>query len=221
MLWSVACPALQYFSTLSHKRHDFRRTLLKIKPVFWFSLQVLSETFLILRRSERERERDQKCVLVCMESTRYSCHILMKLVMKQMFEKMFKCHISWKSFHWEPSRSMRTDAQTDMTKLIVTFRYFANAPKDENFGKGTWVLAIHFVNKSYVCICKRVRHSVDSVCVTVNTFCCLEMNCYKTCAGRVGLTGRPHFFPIRKSSFKTNYSRVSFYDRVTFSNIWL
>jgi hypothetical protein len=34
--------------TLSHKRHDFRKTILKIKCVFWFSLQLLSETFLIL-----------------------------------------------------------------------------------------------------------------------------------------------------------------------------
>ena len=25
ILPSVACPALQYFSTLSHKRHDFRK----------------------------------------------------------------------------------------------------------------------------------------------------------------------------------------------------
>jgi len=30
---------------------------------------------------------------------------------------------------WEPSCSMRTDGQTDMTKLIVTFRYFVEAPK--------------------------------------------------------------------------------------------
>jgi hypothetical protein len=42
------------FSTLSHKRHDFRRggggKLLKIKCVVWCSLQLLSKTFLILRR---------------------------------------------------------------------------------------------------------------------------------------------------------------------------
>jgi len=49
---SVACPAPQYFSTLSHKRHDFRKKKSpKTKCVFWFSLQLLSETFLILRRN--------------------------------------------------------------------------------------------------------------------------------------------------------------------------
>jgi len=32
-----------------------------------------------------------------------------------------------KSIQWEPSCSMRTDRQTDMTKLIVAIRNFANA----------------------------------------------------------------------------------------------
>ena len=52
---SVACPAVQYFSTLSHRRHDFlKKTLLSMKCELWFSLQFLSETFLILRRTERD-----------------------------------------------------------------------------------------------------------------------------------------------------------------------
>jgi len=43
------------FSTLSHKRHDFRKkkTLLNIKHVFLRSRQRMSETFLILRIIER------------------------------------------------------------------------------------------------------------------------------------------------------------------------
>ena len=45
-LSSVASPALKYFPKLSHKRHDFRKKkLLKIKCVFWFSQQLLFDTF--------------------------------------------------------------------------------------------------------------------------------------------------------------------------------
>ena len=51
-LSSVVRPALQCFPTLSHKRHDLKKTLLNNKCVFWFSLHLLLETFLILRRAE-------------------------------------------------------------------------------------------------------------------------------------------------------------------------
>jgi hypothetical protein len=51
ILPSVTCQTLPYFSTLSHERHDLRRKkLLNIKCMIWFPLQLLSETFLILRR---------------------------------------------------------------------------------------------------------------------------------------------------------------------------
>jgi hypothetical protein len=45
---SVVCLALQYFSALFHKRHNFRNT----KRVFQVSLQLLSETSFILRRTK-------------------------------------------------------------------------------------------------------------------------------------------------------------------------
>jgi hypothetical protein len=44
ILSSVTCPALHYFSTLSHKWYDFLKKILIIK--------LLSETFYILRRNE-------------------------------------------------------------------------------------------------------------------------------------------------------------------------
>jgi hypothetical protein len=47
---SVVWPALQYFSTLSHKRHDCRKRILNIKRVF---SNTLPETFTVLRRTER------------------------------------------------------------------------------------------------------------------------------------------------------------------------
>jgi hypothetical protein len=51
----VACPALQHFPTLSHKWYSFRKKkVIEHKYVFWFSLQLLSEIFLILKRIERD-----------------------------------------------------------------------------------------------------------------------------------------------------------------------
>ena len=53
ILPSLACLALPYFSTLPHKWHDFKKkNLLTIKCVFWFSLELLSETFVILGRTK-------------------------------------------------------------------------------------------------------------------------------------------------------------------------
>jgi hypothetical protein len=54
ILLSVAYLALHYFSTLSHKRHDFRKNGIEHKMCFDFSLRFSSETFLILRRPERD-----------------------------------------------------------------------------------------------------------------------------------------------------------------------
>jgi len=52
----LACQALPYFSTLFHKRQDFggKKNLVKIKYVFWISLQFFSESSLILRRIRRD-----------------------------------------------------------------------------------------------------------------------------------------------------------------------
>ena len=45
---------------------------------------------------------------------------------------MLKYHISWNSFQWKPILS-HVDGQTDVMKLIVAFRDFANAPKMKFF----------------------------------------------------------------------------------------
>jgi hypothetical protein len=56
MLSPVTCPAVLHFATLSHKRHEIwkkKQKLLNVKCV-GFSLQLLSETFLIIGRTERD-----------------------------------------------------------------------------------------------------------------------------------------------------------------------
>ena len=46
------------------------------------------------------------------------------------FRKIFKYQISWIPVQWELCCFMRRDRRTDTTKLIVTFRNFAKAPKN-------------------------------------------------------------------------------------------
>ena len=48
------------------------------------------------------------------------------------FREVLNCQILWKSVQWEPSCPCGlTDRQTDITKLIVSFRDFAKAPKSD------------------------------------------------------------------------------------------
>jgi len=49
----MACPAIQYFPTISHRRHDFRKKITEHHICFDFLYKFLYETFLVLRRTER------------------------------------------------------------------------------------------------------------------------------------------------------------------------
>ena len=54
ILTSVACQAVSYFSTLSHKRHDFRKKKVTgQKKCVLILFTIFSQTFLILSRTER------------------------------------------------------------------------------------------------------------------------------------------------------------------------
>jgi len=52
----------------------------------------------------------------------------MKLEFSRQIIELLKYHISRKSVEWGVRCSIRTDGQTDMTKLIDAFRNFANVP---------------------------------------------------------------------------------------------
>ena len=78
ILSSVACPTLRYLSTLSHKRHDFRKNVTKHKMCVLIFSTNLSETFLILRRIQRYTVTNVH-ISVVMYSTGYYCQNSMKL----------------------------------------------------------------------------------------------------------------------------------------------
>jgi hypothetical protein len=77
ILPDVAYPALLYFFDISSKRHDFRR---KVK--FWFSLQMFSENFLLLK---------EFCEISQMSSTTRYYRISIK---PELSQQIFGKHVS-------------------------------------------------------------------------------------------------------------------------------
>ena len=88
ILSSVACLALQCFSTLSHKRYDFRKKKKVTEhktggPIFYTSF-----VWNISHSYNYWSKDAQKCVLVLNLSTCYCCPSLMKLELpRKIFEK--------------------------------------------------------------------------------------------------------------------------------------
>ena len=122
----LPCPDLHcFFLYLIHG--TILKKLLNIKCVFWFSLQLLSKTFLILRRTERG---------MIISVYRSSCKVPVIIVRFNEtgifytdFRRILKYQISWKSIYWEPSCSMLTGGQTNMTKLNSCFSQFCESIK--------------------------------------------------------------------------------------------
>ena len=83
-LSSAASLAPPHFSTLYHKRQDFRKKkLLNRKYLFSFSIQILFETFVIIKTVQRDVVVNVKTSLFCRET----------------FEKKLKYQVSSKSVH--------------------------------------------------------------------------------------------------------------------------
>ena len=129
ILSSVTCVALPFFPHYLINSTIFVRKLVNIKCVFLFSLQLLSETFLILRRTEWDMIKNIYIYIYIglhVKYRCYSCQTLMKVECCQIFKKILKYQISWK-IHPVGSELFQADGWT--RRNWVTFRNFANAPK--------------------------------------------------------------------------------------------
>jgi hypothetical protein len=113
----------------------FGKTSLNVKYVFWFSLPLSSQTFLILRRIWRD-------IIINVFTPSYKVVvILLKLEFLDRFSNNTQI---WNFMKIRPveaeffdadgrtdRQTRQTDRQTDMTKLMVIFRNFVNAPNME------------------------------------------------------------------------------------------
>jgi hypothetical protein len=122
ILLSVACLVLPFFPHYLINGTIFGRKLWNTKCVFWFSLQLLSETFLVLRITEGNIKINARLHLVY---PIFLSDINIAWIFSTDFRKILKYQISWKSVQWEPRCSIRAET----VRLIVAFRNFANAPK--------------------------------------------------------------------------------------------
>ena len=131
ILPSVACPALQYFPHYLINGTIFEKQLLNTKCVFWFSLQILSEIFFILRRTERDIITN-----VYWSSLTYPLflsHFNETWIFSTDFRKILNI-----KFHERPfsgSRVVpcgRTERQTDRTKVILALRKFCERAQKHN-----------------------------------------------------------------------------------------
>jgi len=111
-------------------RHNFRK-----KKSYWtwnvcfeFFLQLISETFLILRRTERDTIKN-------VYWTACKVPVILVIFWRKISRYIFEKYSNTK-FHSNPSSRSRVvpcgraAAQTDITKLIVVFRNVANARKN-------------------------------------------------------------------------------------------
>ena len=120
------CLHLQYFSTSSYKRHDFRKEkITEHKMCLIFSTTFVWNVSILLwiQRDIIINARKSSCKVAV---THYCQMLMHPEFSRQIFEKYsnIKFHKNPPPPHWKPTCSMQTDGQTDMTKLNSRFSQF-------------------------------------------------------------------------------------------------
>ena len=128
-----ACPAVEYVSTLSHKWHDFRK-----KKLYWTQNVCFgfSYNFCLKHFSFWEELGEIWSKIYTVLQVKYTL-FLSEYNKAWLFSTDFpkitqiSCFMKFHPVGVELFHAVgQTDRQTDMTKLIVAFRNFTNAPKN-------------------------------------------------------------------------------------------
>ena len=114
-----------FFTTLTHNRHDFRKKKLNIKCVFWLCLKLLSENFSFY---EELSNIWSKMYIVHVKYPLFLFHFDETWISLTFFFENYSNINLMKILPME-TESFHAERWTDTTKLAVTFRNFANAPK--------------------------------------------------------------------------------------------
>ena len=129
-LWSVVCPAVSYFSTLSHKGTVLWKEFVEHKTCVLIFSANLSETSLFIRRIQRDAIINvywSSCkVTAILVKFRWNLIFFVDRVSKNtQISNLMKVHlVGAELFHAD----VRIDRQTDMAKIIIAFRSFVNTP---------------------------------------------------------------------------------------------
>jgi hypothetical protein len=144
ILSSVASLAPPCFSTLSHKRHDFR----KQNTEHVTCILIFSATFIwkFSYSKENPTKRYRKHTEPFTQNTRYSCQVLINLELSQYIFETKAQTTNFIKILLLGAEPFHADTQTDM-KLIVAVRAFSKAPKHlDSFCSNTW----HFTAKYWL-----------------------------------------------------------------------
>jgi hypothetical protein len=89
------------------------KKLLNIKYVFWVSLQMFSETFIVLRRTERLMIKND--IGLNVKYRLFLWDVNKTWIFSTYFREILKHQISWTSFQWNATYSLQMDRLDRLT----------------------------------------------------------------------------------------------------------